>query len=730
MALNIDTRDPEAVDAYYASYGGTARFGSHNMAQAARGISSDQSILSDAYSDITRALGRVQGAIYNESIGQNVDVAGHLEENKQAVIDAFGQYSSRLTSQGEFYEQSDFDTYDSLLATAQELYGETFGFESAQQTDISGVPSAAQDIESAASGVASGAFATPVTSAQAIATPGTPTAPQDASQVTPEATVATSEATMISVRNNETNEVREVSAGSALIGDVYTPIDSEGNEITTAEALAQAQAVEPVVADLTTTEGQVMTATELFTYATEGEGKRDLQTDPVWSSQSEATKNEAWSMIEQYNASRGINSATGEATYTPYTVISGDNLTTIANRFGTTVSAILDLNSSISNPNLIYAGDVLNIPATGVDMGAMTEEAFSLSDIEIANAASEAANTLISLAYDSSDEMLSTKAQEMGLQEYLETALLSQTIGYDFFGASSITASSGGSIDISGGTSLETYQSLLESSNITNYQNELAEVQTDLAEIQQIELEVVNDIRAEVSGEASESYIRAKAAARLEDIYPEKLYLQQREQILLGQLEAEQENVANIMEYYQNDKDSAYNQMWDMLNYLNEQSSTTLENEIDVIRLIKDIPEGRYVSIGGIVYEGMASNDDITVVTKTDTAGNKIMYGIDKTTGEIVYETDLGAQRVSGGRVAGDDDYYGDWLDSLQDAVNAATTIGGYYQDDEGRWHDPEGDDIAYGDVVLGGEDILSPYGFELEGVAPGALVGETLEEW
>lgn len=43
-----------------------------------------------------------------------------------------------------------------------------------------------------------------------------------------------------------------------------------------------------------------------------------------------------------------------------YTVVSGDNLSSIASRFGTTVDAICKLNN-ISHPNLIYPGQVLNL---------------------------------------------------------------------------------------------------------------------------------------------------------------------------------------------------------------------------------------------------------------------------------------------------------------------------------------------------------------------------------
>jgi len=41
---------------------------------------------------------------------------------------------------------------------------------------------------------------------------------------------------------------------------------------------------------------------------------------------------------------------------TYYTVVSGDNLTRIANRYGITVQSILNLNPQITNPNLIYPG--------------------------------------------------------------------------------------------------------------------------------------------------------------------------------------------------------------------------------------------------------------------------------------------------------------------------------------------------------------------------------------
>jgi len=51
-----------------------------------------------------------------------------------------------------------------------------------------------------------------------------------------------------------------------------------------------------------------------------------------------------------------------------YTVQRGDTLYSIARRFGTTVNAIVQANG-ILNPNLIFAGQVLWIPSSGVSPG-------------------------------------------------------------------------------------------------------------------------------------------------------------------------------------------------------------------------------------------------------------------------------------------------------------------------------------------------------------------------
>lgn len=49
-----------------------------------------------------------------------------------------------------------------------------------------------------------------------------------------------------------------------------------------------------------------------------------------------------------------------------YAVQRGDSLGRIAARFNTTVAAILSVNPNITNPNIVYVGQVINLPSTGV----------------------------------------------------------------------------------------------------------------------------------------------------------------------------------------------------------------------------------------------------------------------------------------------------------------------------------------------------------------------------
>lgn len=53
----------------------------------------------------------------------------------------------------------------------------------------------------------------------------------------------------------------------------------------------------------------------------------------------------------------------GNGSYDTYVVARGDTLKGLATRFGTTVAVLMDLNPAITNPNVIYEGQRLTVPA-------------------------------------------------------------------------------------------------------------------------------------------------------------------------------------------------------------------------------------------------------------------------------------------------------------------------------------------------------------------------------
>jgi len=67
---------------------------------------------------------------------------------------------------------------------------------------------------------------------------------------------------------------------------------------------------------------------------------------------------------DQTPASKSVDKAEPATATTQYQIKPGDNLTKISRQFGTTINDIMKLNPQIKDPNLIYAGKTLNLPAT------------------------------------------------------------------------------------------------------------------------------------------------------------------------------------------------------------------------------------------------------------------------------------------------------------------------------------------------------------------------------
>jgi len=100
------------------------------------------------------------------------------------------------------------------------------------------------------------------------------------------------------------------------------------------------------------------------------------------------TKTETTATTKQNTNIATNQSSTTSNTGTTYKIVSGDTLSAIARKFGTTVTALAQANG-ISNPNLIYAGKTLKIPGVSSNTNTNTSTGTQKTVAEI-NAAREA----------------------------------------------------------------------------------------------------------------------------------------------------------------------------------------------------------------------------------------------------------------------------------------------------------------------------------------------------
>ena len=112
-----------------------------------------------------------------------------------------------------------------------------------------------------------------------------------------------------------------------------------------------------------------------------GKVDRDLYTENIFLSDTSEVPN-----TENPNDSMNTETIT-------YTVQSGDTLSSIASRYGTTVQELVDING-LSNPNLIYPGEVLRITTNSTTHGSETRGTGSIIyTVQRGNTLSQIANT-------------------------------------------------------------------------------------------------------------------------------------------------------------------------------------------------------------------------------------------------------------------------------------------------------------------------------------------------
>lgn len=359
-----------------------------------------------------------------------------------------------------------------------------------------------------------------------------------------------------------------------------------------------------------------------------------------------------------------------------YTINYGDNLTKLSKQFGVSIADLMLANPQITDPNKIYAGQKLNIPASqgfqmpngyeqinGVKYPTTELQRANFTDIKTdptgtflygkptdpANSINDIASQtydLLNNAQNKADKTTRESTKQETLQSQIE-AILGLNKNNTLTDKTAIT-SDGTVIDFAQQPSaVETYKQLLQTPEISALSTRAGEIQEELDKLDASELALENDIRKEVEGEAPQSYIDALVAERAKDLYPKKLSLQAELRNVTGQLSAQKENAANILQFTLQDENNRYNRLFDYLQFQVQQGQVDFSNRLSVLNYLKDLPAERSINIDGVEYKGMAEDANLSVIQFTDENRNITVVGVDKVTGETKYTQVIGKAPAS-----------------------------------------------------------------------------------
>lgn len=199
-----------------------------------------------------------------------------------------------------------------------------------------------------------------------------------------------------------------------------------------------------------------------------------------------------------------------------------------------------------------------------------------------------------------------------------------------------------------GGNAEKIYNELFNTPEMKTAQEEVNTLKAKLDEYDQQLEELKDDIRAEVEGEATDSYISALAAVRGDKILRAKRSVQRDYDTALANYNGLKENANNLLNVRVKDADTRYNQLFSMLQLQIQQQGTAFNQELALNQLALQIPEGRSMTIGGSTVTGLKENDNLNVVQFTDASGKTYVIGMDKKTGQEAYKTYIGTAKVAG----------------------------------------------------------------------------------
>lgn len=172
------------------------------------------------------------------------------------------------------------------------------------------------------------------------------------------------------------------------------------------------------------------------------------------------------------------------------------------------------------------------------------------------------------------------------------------------------------------------YNRLAQEMNLASEQDKLTVVQDAIRQVESdISQEILNS-----QGEVTASQKEALIAQREKP-------LRDKETTLLSKVQ----NIIDRIKLALGFGQQTFENQLAITDRIQDKLNQGISNELDIAKLVSDLPVGQTVTVGGKKYTGTKQElPDIYTVNKEDANGNVTVVGIDKNTGETIYTTNLG----------------------------------------------------------------------------------------
>lgn len=198
-----------------------------------------------------------------------------------------------------------------------------------------------------------------------------------------------------------------------------------------------------------------------------------------------------------------------------------------------------------------------------------------------------------------------------------------------------------------GGSAEKIYDDLYNTDEMKTAQEDVAKYKNLNDEYDQQLEDLKDDIRKEVEGEASESYITSLAAIRGDKILKLKRANQRNYDAANSNLTNLKENASSLLQVRVKDTETRYNQLFQALQLQIQQEGTAFNQEVALANIQMNLPENRSITLGGVTYKGLKEDDNLNVIQFTEANGKTYVIGVDKKTGSQKYKQYIGTAKVS-----------------------------------------------------------------------------------